>query len=816
MPRKVGTVQKVKKTKHSISVEDLMKEKEDLESLSVHLEQEYRKANISEKNYQELKEKYEKRLANIEEKIKVLDKTKEPKHAAKKGRAKKQIKKVESEAAEPDTVESMAAEPQMAEPVAETVSAELPVPVEPTEEYGTDFPTEEDKESGKLAQPKVGILGKIKGLFGKRSSRKKEAEDIGTEKGEEMGLGQGGVADETSEEISEEEKLIEQAALAVGAVQEGAASMIEGADEKLAQFRAQPQPQYSEQTSPTGTATAQTVGVGAEGASAGSESGALAMEIEKIRVMIDAIREAKRATDETLHSMAESIGEVRSMVFQTDGSMREITVKMEKIEDQIGEVKPDKIEKKFRDMNTIIERQQLLLEKLNRKSEDLAEKINKVYDMLKGAGGVENLININNEIQKKITNLNDIIKYVERIAFKTEKSYIDLNKRMEDFVLYKTKQEDLEEGVKELIKSVDKVNLELENYSKKSELEELHGDTIGLQKEVTEINKALPVLKAKLPEPINVLRAEREDILLFLENLEESFKSKSISEAEYKGVVNKNKEKLAKINKALRKEWGRLEEYAKIAGVEEAEEKEAGVEEEVSKEDAGEEAAGEAEEVAEVAAVGKEEVVEEEVVEEEAEPEVEKAEVKKAKGKVSKKAEKKPKKRPPSKKKKEKAEEAEEAEEEEDVEGEEVEEKPKKKVKIVKKAKKVGAEEAVGEEAEEEEAEVEEKAEKPKVKKKVEAKEKKVEKKKIKKAVEEKEPAEEEEVEEKVTEEEEVDVEEDVAEGEEEEVEEKAETEEPEAEEKEPKKASKRGRKKKHEVVSPLFKRIRTRMKEYE
>jgi ElaB/YqjD/DUF883 family membrane-anchored ribosome-binding protein len=48
---------------------ELLKEMEDIKGLLSHLEDEYRKANVSEKYYQELKEKYLKRLEEIEKKI---------------------------------------------------------------------------------------------------------------------------------------------------------------------------------------------------------------------------------------------------------------------------------------------------------------------------------------------------------------------------------------------------------------------------------------------------------------------------------------------------------------------------------------------------------------------------------------------------------------------------------------------------------------------------------------------------------------------------------------------------------------------------
>src|SRR3989338_5974484 len=50
-------------------LEKLKKEKEDVSNLVTHVEDEYRSSNISEKNYHDLKERYSKRLIEIEKKI---------------------------------------------------------------------------------------------------------------------------------------------------------------------------------------------------------------------------------------------------------------------------------------------------------------------------------------------------------------------------------------------------------------------------------------------------------------------------------------------------------------------------------------------------------------------------------------------------------------------------------------------------------------------------------------------------------------------------------------------------------------------------
>lgn len=459
-----------------IKKEDLLKEMADVKSLMSHLEDEYREANISEKYYQELREKYSQKLKELEDKL-GLKKEKEE-------IGKKEVKPVEVEK-----------------------------------------PEVEEVTKGK--KPKIGILGRLIGR--KENPPETKPEKVEKEKGkkskEKKELEVGEIEEMTPEVI---EKLAQQVAEESGAT--GAKTEVEETREEIPVERIETVP---------------------------------SIEIEKLKVMIDGIRDAKRVTDETIQTLSENIGEIRSMVFQVDGSLRETSLKLEKIEDDILGLKPKEIDKKFREVNATLEKQHMLIEKFDKKSEDLAGKINEVYKILKGIGGIENLVNLNKDIQKKIEDMKEALKYTERLAFKTEKTFIDLSKSLEDFVVYKKKQDDLEEIVRDLQKSVDELNLKFDNFPTKRDLEMLKGDILVIQKQIEEINKVLPVVQSRLPETIVNLRKEKENILLFLDSLEQQLKVGAISIGEYEDAKKKNLNKLAKIESNLKEEWERVEELIK-------------------------------------------------------------------------------------------------------------------------------------------------------------------------------------------------------------------------------------------------------------
>jgi len=449
----------------------LLKEKTDIANLSAHLEDEYRKANISEDSYRELKEKYAQKMKEIEDKIsKSADGTQEESQKAE-GQKEETIKKKDEKPKEDKQEEAQ-------ETAEETAGEKKEDPAG-------------DKENAEKEDKK-----EKKGLFGK--------------------LGKKGEKKEKEEKKEEKQEKEEQ--------------------------KPENQPQEAVQEEKPSDQTQN-----------------FTIELEKLKVMLDSVRETKHSTDETIQTLFESVGEIRSLLFQSDAAMKENTSKLERLEDDVSEVKPQEIVKKFRDVSSTLEKYQMSFEKLETKTVDLSEKINQAYSMLKSIGNLENLTNINKEIQKKIDDIKEATKYIERLASKTEKAFFELSKGLEDLILYKSKQDSLDESMRDQIKAMDALNVKFDGYVTKKDIETLREDVVLLQKQVNEINKVLPVVQMNVPENITELRKQKNDIMMFLSSIEEQVKTKRVSIGEYDDIKKKNMEKLKDIEKKLVEEWEKIQ-----------------------------------------------------------------------------------------------------------------------------------------------------------------------------------------------------------------------------------------------------------------
>ncbi len=221
----------------------------------------------------------------------------------------------------------------------------------------------------------------------------------------------------------------------------------------------------------------------------------------------------------------------------------------------MAEINPKNFIKKINDINSTLEKHSMFLEKLDVKSNDLSEKVNQTYKSLKTIGNVENISAINSDLQKKMNDINELTKYIERISVKAEKTYVDLNERLNGFVLYKTKQDTLDESVRDILKNVDRLNLNFENYMSKKDMDSITQEMNMLQTSIQELSKALPIVQMKVPENIMLLKKEKEDIDLFMRTLREQMETGRLGKEEYETIRMKNDQKLASIDDELRKQW---------------------------------------------------------------------------------------------------------------------------------------------------------------------------------------------------------------------------------------------------------------------
>jgi hypothetical protein len=293
-----------------------------------------------------------------------------------------------------------------------------------------------------------------------------------------------------------------------------------------------------------------------------------AAEMEKLKLLLDATKASATSTDEKIMRMTESIGELRSLVYQREGIAKEQDVELQKLKEQVVELKPEQMAKEFAKRDKYIGTHDMKIEKLEFKSKDLIKNLGDIRALLKSIGGLENIAEVNKAISKKGELLSERAKKIDRLSAKIEEIFVDLNKKMEDFFLYKAKQETLDEMVQEIMRSTDSFSVQMKEYVNKKDLEALKEGVTSVGTRLREMKKLIdmiiPIMKLKIPESLQELQKEKEDIENLMESMEESYKKGKISQKEYRDLKKRNQDKLAGLKKSLQDEWSKFESREKI------------------------------------------------------------------------------------------------------------------------------------------------------------------------------------------------------------------------------------------------------------
>jgi uncharacterized coiled-coil DUF342 family protein len=207
-------------------------------------------------------------------------------------------------------------------------------------------------------------------------------------------------------------------------------------------------------------------------------------------------------------------------------------------------------------------------EKTDKKLEDIGQKVSQIDEFLRTAGSLENIVEVSKNISTKVNEVKEVVRYIERLATQVEKAFVEMNKNLEEFSIFKARVESLDESVRELSRNFEAINTRLENVATLKDIESLRTDIMSIRTQIDEINKVLPIAEAKIPETIKRLREERDDILLLLQSLETELKQGKISLGDYNSSKSKALEKLRRIEDQLIEEWKKVEKFIESGGVE--------------------------------------------------------------------------------------------------------------------------------------------------------------------------------------------------------------------------------------------------------
>ena len=286
----------------------------------------------------------------------------------------------------------------------------------------------------------------------------------------------------------------------------------------------------------------------------------LEIELEKLKAKLDLLSESKNAGDERMGHVMENMGEVRSMVFQREATMKELEARLEQYTEMVKDLEPQKFLKELDKRDQSLQQSNMKIEKLEAKADDLAQRTNTTKQALDSIGSLSNIARVNQELGEKLSQIESRVAQAERVAEDVGRTYVDLNKRLEEFAIYSGRQDSLAESVKELGRTLDSVNSRFDDYLSKQDATELRKEFEQLHTTVAE-SSAKVVLgqqQRDWPEPVKELLRQKQDVEFLLQENEDDFSEKKIAPKDYELVKAANLRKLAELDTLLRVEYDQV------------------------------------------------------------------------------------------------------------------------------------------------------------------------------------------------------------------------------------------------------------------
>lgn len=269
------------------------------------------------------------------------------------------------------------------------------------------------------------------------------------------------------------------------------------------------------------------------------------VQIEKMQAFLDAVKDDKTSRDETMRRLTEEIGELRSSVNSLDRKVSQQEILVGEVNTAVTDLKPQRFVKFLKKQDMQVKVHDSKIQRMEDLTTVITKRLSTVEDVLKKIGGLEKIADFGRDIAKRLIDIENREKRIGRISDKIDSIFIELNKRMDEFMLYKAKQDTLDELSREMMKAIDDINTKIENYAEKEDLDMLR-DTMDSRM----ASVATSAGPAASPE-VTKLNEQKEEIEGLLGMLEEQFKKGDLKKEEYEKATKVNTERIESINKKI-------------------------------------------------------------------------------------------------------------------------------------------------------------------------------------------------------------------------------------------------------------------------
>ena len=215
------------------------------------------------------------------------------------------------------------------------------------------------------------------------------------------------------------------------------------------------------------------------------------IELTKIQGRLEGLDEVRKASSERFSRVAEQIGELRGMIVDTNKAMSKVEVSATKAVDLVESVHPEKLMIEVRKQDGKVESLRASIESNEAIMKDLMLELKKMRDKMSFYKGIEQVIELNEEIKQELATIKKVEATIERHADKVETIFVEVEKKFSDFDKFNDVVKDLDKSFKRLASDFEKVRAKTETKLDRKEFVDLMDRFNEFEKHTTNLLKLL-------------------------------------------------------------------------------------------------------------------------------------------------------------------------------------------------------------------------------------------------------------------------------------------------------------------------------------
>ncbi|MBU1975031.1 MAG: hypothetical protein KKG59_01365 [Nanoarchaeota archaeon] len=215
------------------------------------------------------------------------------------------------------------------------------------------------------------------------------------------------------------------------------------------------------------------------------------MWLTRFKAQLDGLNENRKIVSDRFTRIGEQMGEVRSMVMETNKTISTIEVSSTKAVDLVESVQPEKLMIEVRKMDGKIEGLRANIEANESLMKDLMGEMKKMRGQMNFYKGVEQTIKINEEIKKEVAESKKIEALIERHSDKVETIFLEISKKFTEFDKYSDVAKSLDSSFKQMQEDLDKIKIQLDLKESKKEFANIVAKFNDFEKHTGNIIKLL-------------------------------------------------------------------------------------------------------------------------------------------------------------------------------------------------------------------------------------------------------------------------------------------------------------------------------------